>query len=64
MTMKIASSYKLTMKIASSYKLSSKVFSRAPINFWEPVEVEEVSTTKPLYDDAICHEVKYDPAKK
>jgi hypothetical protein len=38
---------------------------RAPINFWEPVKVEEEdSTTKTSYEDSICHEVKYNPADK
>ena len=50
------------MKIAMNKNVSSRLFNRAPINFWEPVVVEEPSTTK--NDDSICHEVKYDPADK
>jgi hypothetical protein len=50
------------MKIAMNKNVSSRLFNRAPINFWEPVVVEQPSTTK--NDDSICHEVKYDPADK
>ncbi len=50
------------MKIATNKNVSSRLFNRAPINFWEPVAVEQPSTTK--NDDSICHEVKYDPANK
>jgi hypothetical protein len=50
------------MKIAMNKNVSSRLFNRAPINFWEPVVVEQPSTTK--NDDSICHEVKYDPANK
>ncbi len=42
--------------------VSSRLFNRAPINFWEPVALEQPSMTK--NDDSICHEVKYDPADK
>jgi hypothetical protein len=44
--------------------MSSTIFNRAPINFWEPVAVEEDSMTKISYKDSICHEVKYDPTNK
>jgi hypothetical protein len=50
------------MKIATNKNVSSRLFNRAPINFWEPVVVEQSSTTKS--DDSICHEVKYDPTDK
>jgi hypothetical protein len=50
------------MKIATNNNVSSRLFNRAPINFWEPVAVEQSSMTK--NDDSICHEVKYDPADK
>ena len=50
------------MKIATNKNMSSRLFNRAPINFWEPVAVEQPSTTK--NDDSICHEVKYDPTDK
>jgi hypothetical protein len=42
------------MKIAMNKNVSSRLFNRAPINFWEPVVVEQPSTTK--NDDSICHE--------
>ncbi len=42
--------------------VSLRLFNRAPINFWEPVALEQPSMTK--NDDSICHEVKYDPADK
>jgi hypothetical protein len=50
------------MKIATNKNMSSRLFNRAPINFWEPVAVEQPSTTK--NDDSICHEVKYNPTDK
>jgi hypothetical protein len=50
------------MKIAMNKNVSSRLFNGAPINFWEPVAVEQPSTTK--NEDSICHEVKYDPADK
>ena len=39
-----------------------RLFNRAPINFWEPVAVEEDSVTK--NEDTICHQVKYNPNDK
>jgi glucose dehydrogenase len=50
------------MKIAMNKNVSSRLFNRAPINFWEPVAVEEDSMTKT--EDTICHEVTYDPTDK
>jgi hypothetical protein len=50
------------MKVALNKKMSSRNFSRAPINFWEPPKVEEDSTTKIVYEEHVCHEVKYDPS--
>jgi hypothetical protein len=52
----------MNMKIAMNKNVSLRLFNRAPINFWEPVAVEEPSMTK--NNDSICHEVKYDPADK
>jgi hypothetical protein len=54
----------MNIKVAFNKKLSSRVFKRAPINFWEPDEVEEDSMTKSSHEDDICHEVKYDPTNK
>jgi hypothetical protein len=55
----------MNMKVVLNKKLSSRVFNRAPINFWEhPEEVEKDSMTKQLYEDDICHEVKYDSTNK
>jgi hypothetical protein len=52
----------MNMKIATNKNVSSRLFNRAPINFWEPVAVEQSSTIK--NDDSICHEVKYNPTDK
>jgi hypothetical protein len=52
------------MKVALNKKMSSRNFSRAPINFWEPPKVEEDSLTKIVYEEHVCHEVKYDPSDK
>jgi hypothetical protein len=52
----------MNMKIATNKNTGSRIFNRAPLNFWEPVVVEEDSMTKSK--DTICHEVKYDPMDK
>jgi hypothetical protein len=52
----------MNMKIATNKNMSSRLFNRAPINFWEPVAVEEDSMTKS--EDTICQKVKYDPNDK
>jgi hypothetical protein len=54
----------MNRKVALNKKMSSRIFSRAPVNSWEPPKVEEDSMTKTLYEDHICHEVKYDPSDK
>jgi hypothetical protein len=52
------------MKVGLNKKLIWRVFNRAPINFWEPDDVKEDSTTKTSFDHEICHEVKYNPTNK
>jgi hypothetical protein len=55
----------MNMKLTITKMTSSRIFNRACINFWEPEKVEEDSTSKNnLYQDSICHEVKYDPTDK